>query len=295
VWVLEPLEFVFPPDESFKHFELKWVNFERMAARPVEHEALRARLREIAGLAFQSLGCSGYGRCDIRSNADGELYLLEINPNCAVFYPEGSFGSADLILAADAEGHRGFLRHQIDLALRRQASRRRVWDLEYTRESGFGMFANRAMAAGEMVERYEERAATLVSREHVERRWSGYRRRWFDQYAWPVTTDTHVIWSADPEEWRPINHSCDPNTWLDGLDVVARRDIGPGEQLTIDYATFCGPAMESFECKCGAAECRRLVTGMDHLLPAVRERYGDHVSDFIRTRRRQNSGAPVYR
>ena len=96
VWVLDPLEFVFPANESFKHFALKWVDFEQMATRPVEDATLRERLREVAGLTFQSLGCSGYARCDIRMDAAGELHLLEINPNCGVFYPEESFGSADL-------------------------------------------------------------------------------------------------------------------------------------------------------------------------------------------------------
>ena len=94
--------------------------------------------------------------------------------------------------------------------------------------------------------------------------------------------DLHVLWSADPEDWRPINHSCDPNTWLDGLDVVARRPIAAGEELTMDYATFCGPAMQSFACACGAAGCRGVVTGQDHLLPEIRERYGEHVSEFVR-------------
>ena len=116
MWVLDPLEFVFPANESFKHFALKWVDFEQMATRPVEDAALASVCGKSPDFTFQSLGCSGYARCDIRMDAAGELHLLEINPNCGVFYPEESFGSADLILAADPEGHRGFLRHQIEFA-----------------------------------------------------------------------------------------------------------------------------------------------------------------------------------
>lgn len=43
---------------------------------------------------------------------------------------------------------------------------------------------------------------------------------------------TWVTWSEDPNEWLPINHCCDPNTWLEGLDLVARRDIRKGEQVS---------------------------------------------------------------
>ncbi len=65
---------------------------------------------------------------------------------------------------------------------------------------------------------------------------------------------------------------------------MARRDIPVGEQLTLDYATFCGPEMEQFECGCGASTCRHVVTGHDYLLPAVRAVYAGHVSDYIKTR-----------
>jgi hypothetical protein len=89
-----------------------------------------------------------------------------------------------------------------------------------------------------------------------------------------VTNNLNVMWSDDPEDWRPINHACDPNTWLDGLDLVARRDIRPGEELTVDYATFCGPTMSAFACHCGSSDCRRVILGTDHLLPLIRSDMG---------------------
>lgn len=291
-WALDPIAFTFPPGESFKHFDLKWIHYDDMGSQPVQDPELAARLKQMAASCFKALGCTGYARCDIRADREtGELYLLEINPNCAVFYPPGQFGSADLILAADPAGHRGFLDHQIQCALRRHARNERPWQLEYSREGGFGMFATRAIEPGELVEPYEERPAVLVSRRHAERHWSGHRRRWFDQYAWPVSDDIHVMWSDDPAAWRPINHSCDPNTWLTGLDVVARREIAPGEELTIDYATFCGPGMEQFECNCGSPDCRRVITGSDYLRTEVRERYHGHVSDYIAGQYRRNPAA----
>jgi D-alanine-D-alanine ligase len=282
-WALQPVEFLFPPGESFKHFNLKWKDYERMSTRAVTCEPLAGRLREASALAFAALNGSGYARCDLRMDAAGNIFLLEINPYCGVFYPEGAFGSADFILAADPAGHRGFLEHLIARAFRRRARHRKRWELRFRRGHGFGMYAARRFLAGEVVERYEERPAVLVSREYVERHWTGLRRQWFEHYAWPITSGLHAMWSDDPEDWRPINHACDPNTWLEGLDLVARREIAPGEELTVEYATFCGPGMAPFECRCGAPDCRRVILGSDHQLPRIRERYRDHVSDFVRS------------
>ena len=118
-WALTPVEFCFPAGESFKHFDLKWKEFESMETRVVKDTSLAERLMEAARLTFTALGGSGYGRCDLRMDEAGDIYLLEINPNCAVFYPEGQFGSADFILASDPTGHRGFLEHLLACATRR--------------------------------------------------------------------------------------------------------------------------------------------------------------------------------
>jgi D-alanine-D-alanine ligase-like ATP-grasp enzyme len=281
-WVFTPVEFSFPDGETFKHFDLKWIRFHEMHELLVNDEALSARLREVAALTFSALGGSGFGRCDIRMDEAGDLYMLEINPQCEIFCPEGGFGSADLVLANDPAGHSGFARHLLMCALRRQERAARPWQIRYDRKTGFGMYAARNIRAGEIVEPYEERPCTLVSPQHVQRNWHGFKRDWFDRYAWPVADGVHGIWSADPAEWRPINHSCDPNVWLEGLDFVARRDIPAGEELCADYATFCGPEMKPFECLCTSSLCRITVRGTDYLLPELRERYRDHVSAYVR-------------
>jgi D-alanine-D-alanine ligase len=115
-WALVPVEFTFPKGETFKHFDLKWRAYEDMGTHVVTESHLEAALRRDAAAVFATLGGSGYGRCDFRVNAAGEVFFLEINPNCGIFYPAGQFGSADFILQNEPGGHRGFLLHLIECA-----------------------------------------------------------------------------------------------------------------------------------------------------------------------------------
>lgn len=73
------------------------------------------------------------------------------------------------------------------------------------------------------------------------------------------------------DQTRFINHSCDPNTWVevgvtdDGqawATVIALRPIAAGEELSYDYAF---PANLAEPCRCGADNCRGLIIDEDHL------------------------------
>ena len=279
-----PIEFRFPPGESFKHFDMKWIDYAGMRGSPVEDSALADRVREMSAQLFRGLHGTGYGRCDIRIDTDGRPWMLEINPNPGVFYPPADPGSADLCLLHDPAGHVGFARQVVEEALSRHSRSRRRWEIRPTASGGSGMFATAAIAAGERIIAFEERPHTLVSRSRVEREWQAPERDWFARYAWPLTEELWVMWDRDPEDWKPIDHACDPSAWLEGLDTVARRDLAPGDAITLDYATFCNELMPSFECRCGSDQCRGTIRGDDHLQPFV-ARYGEHVSDYVRRKR----------
>ena len=60
----------------------------------------------------------------------------------------------------------------------------------------------------------------------------------------------------------------------------------------MDYATFMNELMPSFECYCGATRCRGEIHGDDYLSDVV-ERYGDHVSDYVRRKRRERLAQPL--
>lgn len=118
-----PMQYRFPDGEAFKHADLKWVAYDAMACFPVEDEVLAGKLREASARFFVGLGGASFGRCDLRVDREGTPYMLEINPNCGVYYPPSDPGSADLCLAADPAGHEGFTRQLIAAALARHARR----------------------------------------------------------------------------------------------------------------------------------------------------------------------------
>ncbi|MBI3341201.1 MAG: ATP-grasp domain-containing protein [Chloroflexi bacterium] len=122
----KPVEFVFPEGESFKHYDMKWVNYEQMSVKVVDNPNYENRLREYTTKVFMALDGNGYARCDYRLGSDGEFYMLEINPNCGIFYPPTEPGSADFSLLNDPFGHQGFMDLIIRSALSRQAETLRV-------------------------------------------------------------------------------------------------------------------------------------------------------------------------
>ena len=123
------------------------------------------------------------------------------------------------------------------------------------------MLAARPIRAGELVFRGEERAQRIVTRAHVDRTWSPEDREIFYRYAYPIGPEVFVLWDTDPAEWAPENHSCDPNTAFQGLNVVALRDVAEGEELTLDYADCYDSRMIPFDCTCGSPRCRGRITG----------------------------------
>jgi D-alanine-D-alanine ligase len=116
----QPIQYQFPQGESFKHARLKWVDYHGMSAIPVEDPQLDALLRDVSARFFAALGGTSYGRCDIRVDDEGTPWMLEINPNCGVFFPPTDYGSGDLCLAHDPAGHEGFTRQIVAAALKRR-------------------------------------------------------------------------------------------------------------------------------------------------------------------------------
>jgi D-alanine-D-alanine ligase len=141
----KPVEFIFPDGESFKHYNMKWVEYEKMSVAPVNNARIEKVLREQTTRLFKAMNGNGYARCDYRMGADGTIYMLEINPNCGIFYAPDEPGSADFSLINDpVYNHHKFLKLIIRSAknrgdtmlknrnAKRQEKKQRVEELAYT-------------------------------------------------------------------------------------------------------------------------------------------------------------------
>ena len=77
------------------------------------------------------------------------------------------------------------------------------------------------------------------------------------------------------------NHSCDPNIGVRGQIVfVAMRDIESGEELTHDWATTDDDDYR-IECNCGAADCRKILTGQDWRRKDLQQKYCGYISWYL--------------
>ena len=72
----------------------------------------------------------------------------------------------------------------------------------YRHGRGFGLYAAKAFSEGDVVVAYEERPHVLVTQQHVQRTWppESLKAQWFSSYAYPITPQTWVTWSDEPDD-----------------------------------------------------------------------------------------------
>jgi SET domain-containing protein len=94
----------------------------------------------------------------------------------------------------------------------------------------------------------------------------------------------HLV-ALEEAEYEPVmlflNHSCEPNVGFAGnIVLVAMRDIGPGEELSTDYALF-DDYDGTMECQCGTPSCRGTIDGRDWQRPDLQRKYGAYFSWYL--------------
>lgn len=116
---------------------------------------------------------------------------------------------------------------------------------------GHGCFATQLFPKGRKIAEYE---GERISRAEIARRLKGANRIHI--------CAVNIYWAIDGSvggnPTKYINHSCDPNCYIkiiyDRVLFFARRDIQPGEELTVDYVSSYHD--DRTACSCGAASCR---------------------------------------
>jgi len=124
-FVYPPAELIFPPNEEFWHTGVKWDFSLPFEYKQVTDQQLIEKLHDAARRLYLAMGVASYGRCDIRMNDKGELYILEINPNSGIMFRPEEFGPADYMILYDKDGYKGFFDRIIQSAFLRQNMRLR--------------------------------------------------------------------------------------------------------------------------------------------------------------------------
>lgn len=147
---------------------------------------------------------------------------------------------------------------------------------------GSGGFANESIHAGEVV-------VIIGGVPMTESEFRVFQAT-ADRYdAIQIGEDLHLVDTSGAIEEAGVllNHSCDSNLWMgDEVTLIARRDIAPGEEITVDYALFTTQPDWKLEiaCNCGSPLCRHEITGKDWQLTDLQQRYKGHFSPFINAR-----------
>ncbi len=152
--------------------------------------------------------------------------------------------------------------------------------------AGNGVFAQRDFAAGDLIRRLAGESCTLTE---VFARVEAGEVLGSDVLG--VDDDLYLVLD---ELDRSFNHSCDPNAYVEkASDLVARRPIRTGEEITFDYSTTmndderailaAGKSSWTCPCSCLAPNCRGEINQFRTLAPSVRRLYLDNqwAPDFI--------------
>ena len=143
---------------------------------------------------------------------------------------------------------------------------------------GKGLFAGDKIFAGELVVDFSSGRGEFINCNKADTLYEQGNDHMIqvddDLFFAAVSTD-------DIEDEDHINHSCEPNCGIRGsLQIVAMRDVEPGEEMTLDYAMF-ESSQYSFKCICGARNCRRTITGDDWRILELQKRYAGYFSGYL--------------
>ncbi len=271
--VFAPVEYVFPEGKKFKTYALKTSELHTEANRAVKDFELSDKLKTSAEDIFNGFGGVGYARLDFRMNEHGDLFFLEINFTCSVFYSGGYEGSADYILKMDGCSPDTFLRMIIEEGRARYLRNQKKYKMRGNSISGYGIYATKDIEANELIFKGEERSQRIVSQSYVNNNWTVKELENFKKYAYPLSNEVFLLWDENPAGWAPQNHSCEANTVYKGLNVVALHPIKKGEELTLNYADFLNDKMEPFNCTCGSLKCQGYISGVPLNSVSTREEH----------------------
>ncbi|BAU14527.1 D-alanine--D-alanine ligase [Leptolyngbya sp. NIES-3755] len=250
------VEVVFSQDEPFQTEEFRKRSQSSCYVLCSDQE-LDSRLREASEQLFSQINQGGYACFDFRVDEAGEIFFLDVNYPCSIFNPEGKEAIADYVLKLNGISQSEFLKQIVAAGITRHQRRQKKYQVKKSSIATYGIFAVQTLEAGETIVSGEHQLQRVVTRSHAKSQWTVAKQKMFLRYTYPLSQGVFVLRDPNhPAEWLLQNHSCDPNTAYQGLDLVAIKPIVMGDELTVDFATFLDENGLEFECQCGSDHCR---------------------------------------
>ncbi|MEO6189494.1 MAG: SET domain-containing protein-lysine N-methyltransferase [Saprospiraceae bacterium] len=97
-----------------------------------------------------------------------------------------------------------------------------------------------------------------------------------------VQLDDNKHFSLDPDFLQYMNHSCDPNVFMDTqeLKLIALKPIQKGDELSFFYPSTEWEMDQAFICNCGSVNCQGYISGANDLKSEILSQY--QLNNFIK-------------
>ena len=145
-------------------------------------------------------------------------------------------------------------------------------------KTGFGLFAVEKIKKGDLLIDFSTGPGKFLTEEEAQVLYAQG-----NDYMLQIDDDLFFV-ATNKEELEDVdflNHSCDPNCGIRGtLQIVAIKDINPGDEMVFDYA-MSEYAEYEMKCECSSPLCRKVVTGNDWKIPELQKKYNGFFSTAL--------------
>jgi hypothetical protein len=187
-------------------------------------KVISEKVKEISISYFKAMDARSYTRMDLRSDSNGNVYMLEINPIPGTFYLPKDQDANDLILLRAPGGHSAFLEHVMRAAVKRHQKEKKDWKIAHSNVRGFSCKATCDFSIDQVVYDWSDKEVKL---RHISKLSdlanSPGEAQSLARFYLPVSSTQVIISENHLENYKFFRPSDDPNCWLDGLTLVTRR------------------------------------------------------------------------
>ena len=136
-----------------------------------------------------------------------------------------------------------------------------------------GVFATKPIKKDEVIFKFANRTVTLIPHEYGCNCESCRR----------IIQETEKNWLY-PNRFSPgwfLNHHCESNSGIKVRNIVARKNIKKGEEITIDYSTTNAEKWWWMKCFCDSKKCRDVIRNIYSLPKSLFNKYKGYMPKYV--------------